>query len=78
MEHLQLQADWFRRHGKLWEDKMETIIEELKRDTVAEEDKGREEEAKRLEEHQRVLEAVNEGLLQVHGIAPNSKKDRMF
>ncbi len=50
MEHLQLQADRLRRQGRLQEDKMETIIEELKREMVAQEDKGREEEATRLEE----------------------------
>jgi hypothetical protein len=30
MERLRLQADWFRRQGRLQDDKMETTIEELK------------------------------------------------
>jgi hypothetical protein len=29
-EPLRLQADWFRRQGRLQDDKLETIIEELK------------------------------------------------
>jgi hypothetical protein len=39
---------------------------------------GQEEDATRSNEHKRVMEAVDEGLLQVHGIAPNSKQDGMF
>ncbi len=30
-----------------------------------------------LDEHKRVMEAVEEGLLQVHGIAPNTKQPRI-
>jgi hypothetical protein len=75
---LQLQTDHFRRQGQLQDEEMETVIEELKRDMEAQEDWGGDEEATSLNGHQRVLEAVNERLLQVHRIAPNSKEDRIF
>ena len=32
----------------------------------------------RAEEHERVMEAVKEGLLQTHGIAPSSKQAGIF
>ncbi len=31
-----------------------------------------------MDEHQQVVEAVNEGLLQVHSVAPNSKQAGIF
>jgi hypothetical protein len=57
---------------------METIIQELKRDTEDKEGRETEEEAMRSDEQQRVLEAINEGFLQVHRIAPNTKQDGIF
>jgi hypothetical protein len=35
-------------------------------------------EATGSDEHERVMEAVGKGLLQVHGIAPNSKQGGIF
>jgi hypothetical protein len=32
MEHLRIQADWFRKQGRLQEDEMETIINEMKKE----------------------------------------------
>jgi hypothetical protein len=78
MEHLRLQANWFRRQGRLQDDKMETIIEELKNDMEADRDREQDSEAKRSDKHKRVMEVVDEGLLQVDGIAPNSKQDEIF
>jgi hypothetical protein len=79
MEHLRLQADRFRRQGRLQDDKMETIIEELTNDMEADRDGEQDSEATRSDkEHKRVMEVVDEGLLQVHGIAPNSKQDGIF
>jgi hypothetical protein len=78
MEHLRLQADHFRRQGKLKDDKMETIIEELKKDMEIDGGWGKEEESTMSNEHKRVMEVVDKGLLQVHGIVPNSKQDRIF
>ncbi len=38
---------------------------------IKEEDK----ETTKADEHQKVMEVVNVGLMQVHGSAPNSKQD---
>jgi hypothetical protein len=40
MEQLRLQADWFRKQGRLQDDKMETIIEELKQEMEADGGEG--------------------------------------
>jgi hypothetical protein len=45
MEHLRLQADRFRKQGRLQDDKMETIIEELKQDMEADGGKGQDNKA---------------------------------
>jgi hypothetical protein len=37
-----------------------------------------EKETTKADKHQKVMEAVNEGLMQVHGSAPNSKQDGVF
>jgi hypothetical protein len=78
MEHLRVQADWFRRQGRLKDDKMETIIKELKKDMETDGGQGQNKEATRSIKHKRVMEAVDEGLLQLHRIAPNSKQDGIF
>ncbi len=54
---------------------METIINEMKKEMAEKEEGGQVSDSARAEEHTRVLEAVEEGLLQTHGIAPNSKQD---
>jgi hypothetical protein len=73
MGHLRLQADLFRRQGRLKDDKMETIIKELKKDMEIDGGRGQDQESTRSDEHKRGMEAVDKGLLQVHVIAPNSK-----
>ncbi len=57
---------------------METIINEMRKEMAEKEDGGWASDSARAEEHARVLEAVEEGLLQFHGIAPNSKQDGIF
>ncbi len=66
MKHLRLQADLFRRQGRLKDDKMETIIEELIKDMEIDGCRGQNKESTRLDKHKRVMEAVDKGLLQVH------------
>jgi hypothetical protein len=78
MEHLRLRADWFRRQGRLKDDKMETTIEELKKDMEVDGGWGQDKESTRSDKHKRVMEAVDKGLLQVHGITPNSKQKMIF
>ncbi len=70
--------DRFRKQGRLQVDEMETIINEMKKEMAEKEDGGQVSDSARVEEHTRVLEAVEEGLLQTHGIAPNSKQDGIF
>ncbi len=55
MEHLRLQVDRFRRQGRLQDDKMETIIEELKNDMEADRDGEQDSKATRSDEHKRVM-----------------------
>jgi hypothetical protein len=78
MEHLRLQADRFRRQGRLKDDEMETIIEELKKDMEIDRGQGQDKKSTRSDKHKRVMEVVDKGLLHVHGIAPNSKQDGIF
>jgi hypothetical protein len=78
MGYLRQQAERFRKQGRLQEEDVETIIEEMK-EKMGTTDIGEEEkEANRSDKHQQVMEAVNKGLLQIHGIAPNSKQDGVF
>ncbi len=62
----------------LQDDKMETIIEELKQDMEADGGKGQDNTATGSEEHKRMMEAVDKGLLQIQEIAPNSKQEGTF
>ncbi len=57
---------------------METIINEMKKEMAEKEDEGQVSNSARAKEHASVLEEVEEGLLQTHGIAPNSKQDGIF
>ena len=78
MEHLRLRADRFRKQGRLQEDEMEAIIKEMREEMVGKESGDQDSNTARAEEHERVTEAVKEGLLQTHGSAPNSKQARIF
>jgi hypothetical protein len=79
MEQLQIKADQFRKQGQLQDQYSEEIINEIK---AGEEFKVREEgcnaETAAKDEQKLVLEAVKEGLLQVHGTAPNTKQQGIF
>ena len=57
---------------------METIINEIRKEMTEKEDGVQASNSARAEEHARVLEAVEEGLLQTQGMAPNSKQDGIF
>jgi hypothetical protein len=78
MEHLRLQADRFRKQGRLQEDEMEAIIKEMREEMVGKEGGDQASNIARAEEHKRVIESVKEGLWQTHGIAPNSKQAEIF
>ncbi len=57
---------------------MEAIIREMKEELAEKEGGDQASGSTRAEEHARVLEVVGEGLLQTHGIAPNSKQAGIF
>jgi hypothetical protein len=57
---------------------MEAIIKELKQDMEVDGGKGLDNEATRSKEHNKVMKAVDEGLLQIQGIVPSSKQDGIF
>jgi hypothetical protein len=78
MEHLRLQAEQFRKQGRLQEDDLEQIIEEMKAEEQLRGSAEGNEETAVNNKHKRVMEAVEEGLLQVHGFAPNTKQPGIF
>jgi hypothetical protein len=78
MKQLLIRAERFRKQGRLQEDNLEQIIKEIKEEGRHEDSEGRNKEAATDNEHKRVMEAVEEGLLQVHGTAPNTKQPGIF
>jgi hypothetical protein len=78
MEQLRNRADNFRKQGRLLDEELEGIINKIKEgENFKETNNGRDGIAAK-EEHERVMEAMQEGLLQIHGMAPNTKQDRIF
>jgi hypothetical protein len=79
MEQLRNRADRFRKQGRLQDEDLEEIINKIK---AGEDFKDDLEDGKGAtaakDKHGNVLEAVEEGLLQVHGTAPNSKQQGIF
>ena len=74
MEQLRLWAECFRKQGRLCDEDLEEIIAEIKasgESTEAEADKMTSSTSD--DENKHVMEAVEEGLLQVHGTVPNTK-----
>ncbi len=57
---------------------MVAIIKEMREEMVRKEGGDQASNTARAEEHERVMEVVEEGLLQTHGIAPNSKQAGIF
>jgi hypothetical protein len=79
MEQLRIQAERFRKQGRLRDKDLEEIIAEIKaNDRTGEEDADKTASSASNEENRRVMEAVEEGLLQVHGTAPNTKQHGVF
>ena len=75
MEQLRLRAERFRKQGRLRDEDLAEIIAEIKasgESTEAKADKMTSSTSNN--ENKRVMEAVEEGLLQVHGTAPNTKQ----
>ena len=57
---------------------MEMIINEMRREMAGNEEREKIHGSAKAEKYARVMEAVEEGLLQVHSIAPNSKQEGIF
>ncbi len=77
MEQLRIRADRFRKQGRLQDMDMEEIIREVKE---GDEMDSRIEESglASMVEQRQAMEAVKEGLLQIHGLAPNTKQHGIF
>ncbi len=74
MKQLRYRADKFKQ-GRLQDKELENIINKIKEgDDIMKINNGRSGTVA-TEEHKRVMEAVTEGLLQIHGTAPNTKQD---
>jgi hypothetical protein len=79
MKQIRDRADRYRKKGRLQDEDLEEIIKEIMAGKDFKDDA--EDRIGRMaakDEHDKVMEAVEEGLLQVHGMAPNSKQDGIF
>jgi hypothetical protein len=78
MEQLQIRADRFRKQDRLWDEDLEEIIKGIKENEDIKDNEGDDKAAMAAtNKHNKVLEAVEEGLLQVHGMAPNTKQQQI-
>jgi hypothetical protein len=79
MEQLQIRADRFRKQGSLREEDLEEIINGIKENKDIKDNEGDDKAATAAtDKHNTMLEAVEEGLLQVHGMPPNTKQQGIF
>ncbi len=79
MEQLWIRADRFRKQDRLRDKDLEEIIKGIKENKDIKDDGGDDKAATAAtNKHNKVLEAVEEGLLQVHGMAPNTKQQGIF
>ncbi len=75
MEQQQNRADKFRKQGRLQDEELKDIINKIKEGENFKETDNRRDRTAAKEEHERVIEAVKEGLLQIHRTAPYTKQD---
>jgi hypothetical protein len=79
MEQLRIKADQFRKQGRLQDKDLQGIISKIKADNGFKEgEKNGNAETASKDKQRRVLKAVEDGLLQVHGTAPNTKQQGIF
>jgi len=79
MEQLRIRAERFRKQGRLRDKDLAEIIAEIKAtDKSTQDEMNKMETSTSADENKRVMEAVSAGLLQVHGIAPNTKQHGIF
>jgi hypothetical protein len=79
MEQLRLRAEQFSKQGRLQDKDLEEIIADIKvSNKSTDEEADNTARGTRDNENKRAMEAVEEGLLQVHGTAPNTKQQGIF
>jgi hypothetical protein len=78
MEQLQIKADQFRKQGRLQDKDLEEIIKEIMEDDQFKNDKEDYRAESTRDKQGQVLKAVQEGLLQIHGSAPNTSSREYF
>jgi hypothetical protein len=79
LEQLRIRADQFRKQGRLQDNNLEEIITEIKASDETMDDETNSKAAiTSNNKHRRVMEAVEDGLLQVQGTAPNTKQHGIF
>jgi hypothetical protein len=79
LDQLRVRAEQFRKQGRLRDEDLEEIIKEIKETGGIEDDEANTKEARAsMDEQNKVREAVEDGLLQTHGMAPNTKQHGIF
>jgi len=79
MEQLRLRAERFRKQGRLRDEDLEEINADIKASNKSTEDEADKKASSTSgDENKRVMEAVEGGLLQVHGTAPNTNQQGIF
>jgi hypothetical protein len=79
MEQLRIRADWFRKQGRLCNEDIDKIIKEMKaNEETIDDNTDRKAANTSNNENRRVMEAVETGLVQIHGTAPNTKQHGIF
>jgi hypothetical protein len=78
MEQLRYQADKFRKQERLQDKELEDIINEIKEGGHSKKTDNNIDGMADKDKHERVMEAVKEGLLQIHGKVPNTKQNGIF
>jgi len=76
MEQLRVRVERFRKQRRLQDYNLDKIIKEMRESVESEENTATHDGGAASDEHKQVMEAVKEGLLQVHGVAPNTKTTR--
>jgi hypothetical protein len=78
MEQLRYRADKFRKQGRLQDKELKDIINEIKEGGHSKKTDNNIDGLVAKGKHKRVMEAVKEGLLQMHGTAPHTKQNGIF
>ncbi len=79
MEQLRIKADQFRKQRRLQDEDLQEIISKIKADNGFKEgEKNGKAATASKDKQRRVLKAVEEGLLQVHGTTSNTKQQGIF